>query len=145
MEEIAEILPTKERYARADRGRITCGAVVAFNARVALNFNDWERVKIYTEKLIDKADYGRYSLHSNYQELFYKANEYNNEIMLDIQYVPKVRTWSEISTYVPFNLESVQYIVASPTQSLIDTYLMRMEANGMKQKALMTTVIRVWT
>ena len=36
-----------------------------------------------------------------------KNNEYNNEIMLDIQYVPKVRTWSEISTYVPFNLESV--------------------------------------
>lgn len=125
LEEIAEILPAKERYARADRGRITCGAAVAFNARVALNFNDWERVKKYTEKLIDKADYGRYSLHSNYQEIFYKANEYNNEIILDIQYVPKVRTWSDISVYVPFNLESVQYIVASPAQSLIDTYLMR--------------------
>ena len=41
------------------RDRITCGAAVAFNARVALNFNDWERVKKYTEKLIDKADYGR--------------------------------------------------------------------------------------
>ncbi len=125
LEEIAEILPAKENYAPGDRGRITRGAAVAFNARVALNFNDWAKVKEYAGKLINSTNYGNYSLHPNYQELFYKANEYNNEIILDVQYVPELRTWTEISTYVPFSFPSVQYILASPAQSLIDTYLMK--------------------
>ncbi len=125
LDEIAEILPSKEEYADSDRGRITSGAAIAFNARVALNFNDWEKVKLYTEKLINTTDYGSYSLFSNYQELFYKNNEYNSEIILDIQYVPDLRTWTQISVYVPFSLHSVQYIQACPAQNLIDTYLMK--------------------
>ena len=129
LEEIAEILPTREFYNEAknekDRGRITAGAAMAFNARVALNFNDYARVKKYTDKLINTTDYGQYSLFPNYQELFYKANEYNSEIILDIQYVPVDRVWSEISTYVPFSLPLVQYIQACPTQSLVDSYLMK--------------------
>lgn len=125
LEEIAEILPTKEEYAEDDKGRITAGAAVAFNARVALNFNDWEKVKKYTEQLINTNDYGQYGLHPNYQELFYRANQYNNEIILDIQYVTDLRTWSNIAVFVPFSLPSVQYTLASPTQGLIDTYLMK--------------------
>ena len=125
LEEIAEILPTKEQYAPADRGRVTRGAAMAFNARVALNFNDYARVKKYTEKLVNTTAYGQYSLFPNYQELFYRANEYNDEIILDIQFVPELRTWSEISTYVPFSLPGVQYIQACPTQSLVDSYLMK--------------------
>jgi starch-binding outer membrane protein, SusD/RagB family len=123
LEEVAEILPTREEYADADRGRITAGAAAAFNARVALNFNDWERVKTYTEKLMSN-EYGTYSLFPNYQELFFYANQYNSEIILDIQYATDQRTWSEISTYVPFGLSEVQYVQASPTQDLVDTYLM---------------------
>ena len=124
LESISEILPTKEEYADEDRGRITCGAAMALNARVALNFNDWAKVKLYTEKLIHGTAYGAYSLHPNYQEIFLKDYEYNDEIILDIQYVPEVKTWSEISVYVPFSLNLVQYIMACPTQNLIDTYLM---------------------
>ncbi len=124
LEAIAEILPTADGYPEADRGRVTSGAAMAFNARVALNFNDFERVKSYTEKLVNGNAYGSYSLFPNYQELFYKANEYNQEIMLDIQYVPEDRTWSEISQYVPFSLPSVQYTTACPTQDLVDSYLM---------------------
>ena len=125
LEEVAEILPTREQYDEKDRGRITAGAAMAFNARVALNFNDYARVKQYTDKLINTTAYGQYSLFPNYQELFYKANEYNAEIILDIQYVPVVRIWGEISTYVPFNLQGVQYIQACPTQDLVDSYLMK--------------------
>jgi hypothetical protein len=125
LDEVAEILPKKEDYPDSDRGRVTSGAAVAFNARVSLNFNEWDKVKLYAEKLINTADYGTYSLHPNYQELFLKANEYNDEIILDIQYVPDLRTWTQISTYVPFSLSSVQYVQACPTQSLVDTYLMK--------------------
>lgn len=125
LEEVAEILPTKEEYDDANRGRITAGAAVAFNARVALNFNEWEKVKEYTEKLINTTDYGEYSLFPNYQELFYKANEYNSEIILDIEYVPEKRTWGNLSVYAPFSFSTVQYTLASPTQSLVDTYLMK--------------------
>ena len=53
LEEIAEILPTKEEYDVTDRGRITAGAAMAMNARIALNFNEWEKVVQYTEKLIN--------------------------------------------------------------------------------------------
>lgn len=124
LEEVAEILPNIGEYAKEDRGRITAGAAAAFNARVALNFNDWERVKTYTEKLIAN-EYGTYTLFPNYQELFYEANEYNSEIILDIQYAQGQRTWSDISTFVPFSLTQVQYTQASPTQDLVDTYLMK--------------------
>jgi hypothetical protein len=125
LEDIAEILPTREEYAEEDRGRITCGAAIAFNARVALNFNDYSRVKQYTEKLVNGTDYGAYSLFPDYQELFYKKNEYNEEIILDIQFVPEDRTWGEISRYVPFSLPNVEFTQACPTQGLVDSYLMK--------------------
>lgn len=125
LDEIAEILPTRSEYADADRGRITSGAAMAFNARVALNFNDWQKVKECTEKLINDTKYGTYALFPNYQQQFFKINEYNEEIILDIQYVKDLRTWSEISVYVPFSLALVQFIQASPTQDLVDTYLMK--------------------
>lgn len=138
LEEIAEILPTKEEYSAADRGRITAGAAVAFNARVALNFNDWERVKTYTEKLINSTEYGSYTLFANYQELFYRVNQYNSEIILDIQYVTDYRTWNQISTYVPFSLPNVQYTQASPTQDLVDTYRMKDGSKWDESKAAYT-------
>lgn len=125
LDEIAEILPTRSEYEISDRGRITCGAAMAFNARVALNFNNWEKVKECTEKLINDTKYGEYRLFTNYQELFYRVNQYNEEIMLDIQYVTGDRTWSEISRYVPFSLPNVEFTLACPAQSLIDTYLMK--------------------
>ena len=125
LDKIAEVLPTKSEYDTADRGRITSGAAMAFNARVALNFNDWEKVKEYTDKLINGTEYGSYSLFPNYQEVFYRTNQYNDEIMLDIQYVTDDRTWSDISRYVPFSLPNVEFTLACPTQDLIDTYRMK--------------------
>jgi hypothetical protein len=128
LEEVAEILPTRDALAdpaNPDRGRITAGAAIAFNARVALNFNDWERVKTYTEKLMSSTQYGTYALFPNYEQLFYRANQYNAEIILDIQYATNLRTWNQISTYVPFSLAGVQYVQACPTQDLVDTYLMK--------------------
>jgi hypothetical protein len=125
LDEIAEILPTKSEYDTSDRGRITCGAAMAFNARVALNFNQWEKVKEYTNKLINSAQYGSYELFSDYQQLFFRDNQYNDEIMLDIQYVTDDRTWSDISRYVPFSLPNVEFTQACPTQDLIDAYLMK--------------------
>lgn len=125
LDEIADILPTRSEYADADRGRITAGAAMAFNARVALNFNDWVKVKEYTGKLINETEYGEYGLFPNYQHLFFRANQYNEEIILDVQYATDDRTWSEISTYVPFSLPLVQYTQSCPTQSLVDTYLMK--------------------
>lgn len=70
LEEIAEILPTKEEYDVTDRGRITAGAAMAMNARIALNFNEWEKVVQYTEKLINTDNYGKYELFPDYQKLF---------------------------------------------------------------------------
>ncbi|MCC8154929.1 MAG: RagB/SusD family nutrient uptake outer membrane protein [Tannerellaceae bacterium] len=122
LEDIAEILPTRAQYARADRGRITAGAAVALNARVALYENDWERVKKYCEQLITESTYGEYGLFDNYEELFWKVNQYNEEIILDIEYVTDYRTWSELQDYVPMSQEA-RLCVAAPTQQLIDCYI----------------------
>lgn len=134
LDEIAEILPTKAQYAAADRGRVTCGAAMALNARIALNFNNWSKVKECTDKLINSTKYGEYALFPNYQELFYRANQYNDEIILDIQYVTEDRTWSKISEFVPFSLSGVQFTVACPTQSLVNTYLMKDGSNRDESK-----------
>lgn len=125
LDEVANGLPTNLEYAEEDRGRITCGAAVAFNARVALNFNQWDKVKEYTDKLVNGTQYGSYALFGNYQQLFYNSNQYNSEIILDIQYVTDDRTWSEISRYVPFSLPNVEFTQACPTQDLVDCYLMK--------------------
>lgn len=134
LDEIAEILPTRSEYAASDRGRITCGAAMALNARVALNFNNWSKVKEYAGNLINSSKYGEYRLFPNYQDLFYRVNQYNEEIILDIQYVTNDRTWSEISRYVPFSLPNVEFTLACPTQSLVDAYLMKDGSNWDESK-----------
>ncbi|MCD8042206.1 MAG: RagB/SusD family nutrient uptake outer membrane protein [Tannerellaceae bacterium] len=122
LDDIAEILPAS--YSGSDKGRITSGAAVALNARIALNFNNWDKVIECTDKLINSTKYGDYDLFENYQELFFYDNQYNKEIILDIQYATTYRTWSNIFAYVPLSLEGTEYINASPTQDLVDSYLM---------------------
>lgn len=127
LDEVAEILPTREEYAEANRGRITSGAAVALNARAYLYENNWSEIKKYCEKLMN-GEYGQYDLFPSYEQLFWVANEYNSEIMLDIQYVPDLRTWDQLQDYAPMSTEA-RLCAAGPTQALVDSYLMK---NGNK-------------
>lgn len=128
LDEVAEILPSKEEYAAADNGRITSGAAIALNARAWLYENNWTKVAEYAGKLVNSTQYGAYNLFSNYEQLFWARNEYNDEIILSSQYVPDVRTWGNLVDFAPMSANA-RLNLAGPTQGLVDSYLMK---NGEK-------------
>ncbi len=115
-------LPTRERLTENERGRITQGAAVALNARAYLYDNDYENVATWCGKLINSTENGDYSLFPSYSGLFIKANNYNDEMILEIGYAYP-RTWGEMFDYVPMSC-GARSIQGSPTQELIDNYIM---------------------
>lgn len=123
LDAIIEALPSKEEYEEADRGRITSGAVAAFKARIYLYNNDWENVVTWTEKLINTADYGQYSLFPSYEGIFHAENEYNNEVILDLNYTPSLRTWGNYLDIAPISVGGRVNFIA-PTQELVNDYIM---------------------
>ncbi len=119
------VLPTRNQYAEADRGRITKGAAKAFKARVLLyEGNRMQEVAAICEELItQQSENGSYSLVNNYSNIFSPGNEYNSEVMLDLQYVPNLRTWAEHIDFVPISAGARGNNLA-PTQELVDAYPM---------------------
>lgn len=127
---ISDSLPTRQQYAKEDRGRITSGAAIALNARAYLYENNWQGVKECCEKLLS-GKYGNYGLFPNYEQLFWYDNKYNEEMVLDLQFVPIVRTWGNLGVFAPMSTEA-SLCQAGPTQGLVDSYLMK---NGEKWTA----------
>lgn len=122
LDAILEFLPTKEEYKEADKGRITSGAVIAFKARTYLYSNDWANVVTNCEKLINSTEFGSYSLFSSYEGLFLPENEYNSEVILDLAYVPSLRTWGNFYDYAPLSV-GARVNSLSPTQELVNDYI----------------------
>jgi len=127
LEAVAAILPSKDELPASENGRITKGAALALEARVLLYQGDrMADVVTVCEKLMnDQSTYGQYSLAANYSDLFSNptVNKVNSESILSLQYVPTIRTWSELWDFVP---RSVGGRVSSmaPTQELVDSYIM---------------------
>lgn len=123
LDAIVDVLPAKEAYADVDKGRITSGAVLAFKARTYLYSNDWANVVASCEKLINTSDYGTYTLFPSYEGIFLPENEYNSEVILDLSYVPSLRTWNNFLDYAPLSV-GARVNALSPTQELVDNYIM---------------------
>lgn len=119
-------LPKNGEYAEKDKGRITKGAAMTLLARTYLYENDWDNVALITSKIIN-GDYGSYELFPSYSELFLPANEYNNEVILDIGYTLNLRTWSEMYDAIPLSVGG-RINACAPTQELVNDYVMK---NGM--------------
>lgn len=128
LDQVAEILPSNLEYEAADKGRITKGAATALNARAYLYESNFPKVAEYCSKLINTTNFGTYSLFPNYAGLFLATNEYNNESILEMGYVPQFRTWSNLYDLAPISAEA-RLSLAAPTQELVDSYLM---TNGSK-------------
>ena len=131
LDAIIPLLPAKGKYADADKGRITSGAAVALKARTYLYDNDWTNVVTNSELLINTTGYGEYSLFASYQGLFLPQNEYNNEVIFDIAYVPSLKTWGNFYDLAPLSVGARLNSMA-PTQELVNDYLM---LNGKTIKA----------
>jgi hypothetical protein len=121
----AAILPTNTQYTAADRGRITKGAAKALKARVLLYEGNRmaEVVAICEDLMNNQAANGNYSLVSKYEDVFSPSNEYNSEVILDLQYVPSLRTWGEYIDFAPISAGARGNNMA-PTQELVNSYIM---------------------
>lgn len=122
LDEILPDLPNKDNLAEEDRGKITQGAALMQQARVYLYDSDWANVEKYCQMLIS-GQYGTYALFNSYSGLFEQDNEYNSEVIMDVSYVPQVRTWDDMRDMCPLS-QGGRVIDTAPTQSLVDNYLM---------------------
>lgn len=123
LDEIIELLPSRNDLTTAENGRITRGAACMLQARAYLYKNDWANVEKYTQRLIDEqTEYGSYSLFPTYDGLFLPQNEYNQEVILDYAYVPTLKTWDNLRDMAPMSVGARETSTA-PLQSLADSYL----------------------
>jgi starch-binding outer membrane protein, SusD/RagB family len=118
-------LPANTQYPVADRGRITKGAAKALKARVLLYEGNRmaDVVSICEDLMNNQAANGSYSLVSIYSDIFSPANEFNSEVMLDIQYVANLRTWGEYIDFAPISA-GARGTAMAPTQELVNSYIM---------------------
>lgn len=126
LEAAAAVLPAKEAVPANENGRITKGAALALEARVLLyEGNRMADVAAICEKLMKEGGtYGQYGLVTNYSDLFSNpaVNKTNNEVILSLQYVPSVRTWSEFFDFAPRSVGG-RVSGMAPTQELVDEYI----------------------
>lgn len=122
---VTTVLPKKEDFAASDKGRITKGAAIALKARVLLyEGNRMAEVATLCESLMNNgAQNGGYSLVPNYSDIFSPTNEYNSEVIFDLQYVPNLRTWNEYIDFAPISAGARSNNLA-PTQELVNDYIM---------------------
>ncbi|WP_460680889.1 RagB/SusD family nutrient uptake outer membrane protein [Mucilaginibacter koreensis] len=126
LDEAAAALPVNTAYAAADRGRITKGAAVALKARVLLYESRWAEVATTCEQLMNGNANGTYSLFPSYEGVFLPQNEYNSEVMLDLEYVPATsgnRNYNSFFDFAPLAV-GARLNALAPTQELVDSYLM---------------------
>lgn len=112
-----EYLPTS--YGDADKGRMTIWAAKALKAKVNLFEGNWKEVRDITSDIMRN---GGFVLFPDYSGLFEAANEYNSEIIMDIEYMPNSRENNFQYNFLPPSLGG--YAILCPLQSLVDSYIM---------------------
>ena len=123
LNEIVNLLPSKNEYQDKDKGRVTKATVMTLLARTYLYENDWSNVASACEKIMN-GEYGRYELFPSYEGLFLPENEYNDEVIFDIGYTLLLRTWSEFYDAIPLSVEG-RINAFAPTQELVNDYIMK--------------------
>lgn len=122
LDEAANVLPINTALSADDKGRITKGAALALKARALLYESRWADVVTICEQLMGGTT-GTYSLFPSYEGLFLPQNEYNNEVIFDIGYVPELRAYNTLFDFVPISVGARLNNFAA-TQELVDSYLM---------------------
>lgn len=126
LDEVAGVLPVNTAYGNQDKGRATKGAAIALKARALLYEGRWQEVVAASEMLLNNNSNGTYNLFPSYEGVFLPQNENNAEVILDLQYVPVVRAYSNFFDYAPLAV-GARLNALAPTQELVDSYIM---ANG---------------
>ncbi len=82
LEMASELLPVKQEYADADKGRASKGTAVGMLAKVHLTRGNWQEVVNLTAQLQSMG----YSLNANYADNFRTETENSNESLFEVQY-----------------------------------------------------------
>lgn len=106
-----------ESYPEGNEGRITKGAAMALKSRFHLYTGQDQQAADLASQL-----FGKYSLFPNYGNLFNMQNEFNKEVILDLQYVPVNREHTLQYSLIPPSEGG--YANFSPFQEFVDTYTM---------------------
>ena len=101
-----------------DKGRITKWAAMALKARILLFEGRWEELKAVTSTIMTQ---GGFSLFPNYAGLFEVANENNEEIILDLQYLSPDREQQIQYQFLPPTLKG--YAQLAPLNELVQSYI----------------------
>lgn len=124
LDEIVPLLPLNLEQTEAERGRITAGAAVAYNARVYLYENDFASCAALCEELI-AGEHGPYGLMENYADIFTVANEYNREVLLAVQYAnhnnTAEKTWNQMANLAPRSITRLPTF-SGVTHNLVRSY-----------------------
>lgn len=114
LSEIALELPTS--YTGSDVGRITKGAALALKARMEIFDHQYEACKKTCEEVMQIG----YDLFPDYKGLFKIANENNQEVILDVQYIENLAGNWVLGVLPPRSIDG--WCSINPTQSLVDAY-----------------------
>ncbi|GAB6008659.1 RagB/SusD family nutrient uptake outer membrane protein [Dysgonomonas reticulitermitis] len=123
---INDLLPATYT-AKTDIGRITKWGAMGLKARIYLSQNKWAELESVTSKIITESGL---ELFPSYEGLFDPDNENNNEVMIDVQYAPKIRDYDVGFQFLPPSMNS--YCQLAPLQSLVDDYIM-LNGKGIKE------------
>jgi hypothetical protein len=115
-------LPVNTAYAADEKGRIAKGAALALKTRMYLYNGEWENVVASAETLMNGTEAGTYSIFPSYPGLFKMQNENNQEVILDVQFLPIRRTHGFQYFLIPPTEGG--YAAISPSQELVNSYLM---------------------
>lgn len=113
----SECLPVS--YGASDQGRITRWAAMGLKARILLFEGRWGELEKVTGRIMEE---GPFSLYPSYSGLFEVANENNQEVILDLQYIAMDREQNEQYEFLPPSLGG--YAQLAPLQELVDDYVM---------------------
>ncbi len=115
MEAASKDLPLNQ--AVMNDGRATKGAALAIKARTALYNEKWDVAAAAAKAVMDL---NKYSLHTNYADLFKYVGESSKEIIFSLQYAKNVNTHTTPRYFLPRLPGGVCDKV--PFQSFIDSY-----------------------
>lgn len=112
--EAADALP--ESYGTEDLGRATKGAALTLKARILLGQDKWAEAAIASAEVMDLS----YSLYPSYANLFTYASINSEEVIFDLQEMPKEQ-WNFVTLNLGPNSLS-GWSSGTPLQSLVDAY-----------------------
>lgn len=101
-----------------DKGRITKWAAMALKARILLFEGRWEELKNVTSTIMTQ---GGFNLFNSYSGLFEVANENNEEVILDLQYLSPDREHQTQYQFLPPTLKG--YAQLAPLNELVQSYI----------------------